>query len=264
MKILVLSFEDGNHYLFGRRKIDAGLGTNHYVEHLLIKRDLKFINRINFFKIIQKLGKLIRKGKLKAFIFHKLDYIINYKLITNFNKVFNSNIENSFLSLNRNIRSEKKESITGNVNEYLSKLSDNEFDLLLVLGAPYLKEFILDKFTYKLNLHLGYLPYYKGVRSIECALINRELDKIGYTIHYLNAKIDGGKILYRERLEMNSINSISEIYTKCFFKGFYKIVDIVKNIESYKAIKNTKGSTFDTYYFSSKRYKRLIELGYKP
>ena len=161
-------------------------------------------------------------------------------------------------------KEEKNIISTLDINSFLSSINKFRYDILIVLGGPYIHEENLDKFKYKLNLHLGFLPYYKGCRTIECALLKKDLGRVGFTIHNLTSKLDGGSILHIESVNCHSNKSISKIYTECFTKGFEKMIDIIKNIDQAVGFNNTGGEMYDFYFFDSKKFIKLLKMGYYP
>jgi methionyl-tRNA formyltransferase len=51
-----------------------------------------------------------------------------------------------------------------------------------------------------LNLHTGYLPSYRGVKSEFWALARHDFGRIGWTLHYMTPAIDAGDIVLRGRV----------------------------------------------------------------
>ena len=71
------------------------------------------------------------------------------------------------------------------------------------------KNFI-KKFDGKIiNIHPSLLPKYKGLNTHERAIINK--DKFsGCTVHYVNTKLDSGKIIMQKKIKITAKdNSIS-------------------------------------------------------
>lgn len=48
-----------------------------------------------------------------------------------------------------------------------------------------------------LNLHTGYLPDYRGVKSELWALARRDIERLGWTLHYMSPELDAGDIVVR-------------------------------------------------------------------
>jgi len=52
-----------------------------------------------------------------------------------------------------------------------------------------------------LNLHTGWLPDYRGVKSEFWAVARGEREKIGWTLHYMTPRLDGGDIVLRHAID---------------------------------------------------------------
>jgi methionyl-tRNA formyltransferase len=64
-----------------------------------------------------------------------------------------------------------------------------------------------------INFHPSLLPKYRGPSPISWSLINGER-KTGITIHELTEKIDAGKVLYQESLEISPDDNLGILYMK--------------------------------------------------
>ena len=61
---------------------------------------------------------------------------------------------------------------------------------------------IIKKFKAKiLNIHTSLLPNYKGLNTHQRVLENNEKFS-GCTVHYVNAKLDGGKIILQKKIKI--------------------------------------------------------------
>ena len=54
-----------------------------------------------------------------------------------------------------------------------------------------------------LNLHTGFLPNYRGVKSEFWALARHDAAHIGWTLHYMTPALDAGDIVLRQRVAWN-------------------------------------------------------------
>lgn len=69
-------------------------------------------------------------------------------------------------------------------------------DLTIVMGTSIIKKNALQAAGPNIiNIHGGYLPYFRGNHCFFFALYHREFDKIGSTIHFVNEGIDTGDII---------------------------------------------------------------------
>ena len=53
-----------------------------------------------------------------------------------------------------------------------------------------------------LNIHPSLLPKYKGLNTHERAIFNKEKFS-GCTVHFVNSKLDSGKIIIQKRVKIN-------------------------------------------------------------
>ena len=53
-----------------------------------------------------------------------------------------------------------------------------------------------------INIHRGYAQSYRGLDSDLWAIYNEEFDKIGVTLHYVDEKLDNGRIILKKRVEI--------------------------------------------------------------
>ena len=73
------------------------------------------------------------------------------------------------------------------------------------------KQSTIDSFKVLINFHPSILPLYKGPSPVYWAIKYSE-SKIGYTIHYINDKIDEGTIIYQDAIDVETDNHIEELY----------------------------------------------------
>ena len=98
----------------------------------------------------------------------------------------------------------------------IALLRDLNPDLLLVVGAPLLKSQVFTIPRYgALNLHFGCAPDYRGLDTIFWALYHRDFRRIGITIHYMDAKLDHGRILARGFPIMDPDDNETTLFIKC-------------------------------------------------
>ena len=65
----------------------------------------------------------------------------------------------------------------------------------------------IKKFQNKIiNIHPSLLPKFKGLNTFNRVLKNNE-KKTGCTVHYVNEKLDGGRIIARKSFYINSFDN---------------------------------------------------------
>ena len=90
------------------------------------------------------------------------------------------------------------------------------YNLELICLAGYMKilsKKFIDKFSGKIiNIHPSLLPKYKGLNTHYRAIKNRE-KFAGCTVHYVNSKLDSGKIILQKKvriLKNDTFNSLNK------------------------------------------------------
>ena len=86
----------------------------------------------------------------------------------------------------------------------LLELKRNEIDLICLAGfMKILSKNFIDNFKGKiLNIHPSLLPKFKGLNTHERALRNKE-NFSGCTVHYVNSKLDSGKVILQKKVKIN-------------------------------------------------------------
>lgn len=72
-------------------------------------------------------------------------------------------------------------------------------ELVVVLGTSILKEPVLAAAHCFVNLHAGITPMYRGSHGQFWAVLNRDFDNLGTTLHFVDKGIDTGAILKQGR-----------------------------------------------------------------
>ena len=85
----------------------------------------------------------------------------------------------------------------------LLELKKNQIDLICLAGfMKILSKNFIDDFRGKiLNIHPSLLPKFKGLNTYERALKNNEKFS-GCTVHYVNSKLDSGKIILQKKVRI--------------------------------------------------------------
>tara|TARA_B100001063_G_scaffold217867_1_gene220817 strand:- start:98 stop:670 length:573 start_codon:yes stop_codon:yes gene_type:complete len=85
----------------------------------------------------------------------------------------------------------------------LKDLKENEINLICLAGfMKILSKDFIQKFKGKiLNIHPSLLPKYKGLNTHERVINNKEKYS-GCTVHYVNSKLDSGKIILQKKVKV--------------------------------------------------------------
>lgn len=104
--------------------------------------------------------------------------------------------------------------------EAISHLLSASPDLVLVYGASILAgEWLTFPRLGAINMHYGILPYYRSSFSTQFALLHERPDRIGATIHYLDAGIDTGGIISRHHVPVNGVQPVNKLVGSVYVAG---------------------------------------------
>ncbi len=162
------------------------------------------------------MAKLIGKKKVSCAVFIS-GRGSNLKSIYNFSKKKDSKLNlNLVISNNKyakGLRFAKKNKIITKVINYKNKTRAeikiikllNEYNITLICLAGFMeilsKDFI-KKFKFIIiNIHPSLLPKYKGLNTHERVIKNKEKYS-GCTIHFVNDKLDSGKIILKKKVKL--------------------------------------------------------------
>ena len=171
--------------LIGVKKINIAVfisGTGSNLENL-IKHSLKKDSKFQICLVISN------KSKAKG-----LNYAKRYKIKK---KVINySSIKNAEMNI-------------------LNELKRSKIDLVCLAGyMKILSKNFIKKFKGKiLNIHPSLLPKYKGINTHQRVLDNNEKFS-GCTIHYVNSKLDSGKIILQKKVKILKKDTESSLAKK--------------------------------------------------
>ena len=87
----------------------------------------------------------------------------------------------------------------------LFELKKNRIDLICLAGfMKILSKTFINNFNGKiLNIHPSLLPKFKGLNTHERAIRNKEKYS-GCTVHFVNSKLDSGKIILQDKVRINT------------------------------------------------------------
>lgn len=85
-------------------------------------------------------------------------------------------------------------------------LKQTQPDLVVVLGTSILKEPVLAAAPCFVNLHVGITPLYRGAHGQFWAVLNRDFENLGVTLHFVDKGIDTGAILKQGRFAFDPID----------------------------------------------------------
>jgi len=99
--------------------------------------------------------------------------------------------------------------------ELLIKLNKNKIDLVCLAGfMKILSKNFIKKFKGQiLNIHPSLLPKYKGLNTHEKAIRNED-EYSGCTVHFVNSKLDSGKIIIQKKVKIKKNDTAKSLAKK--------------------------------------------------
>ena len=99
--------------------------------------------------------------------------------------------------------------------ELLLKLNKNKIDLVCLAGfMKILSKNFIKKFKGQiLNIHPSLLPKYKGLNTHEKAIRNED-EYSGCTVHFVNSKLDSGKIIIQKKVKIKKNDTAKSLAKK--------------------------------------------------
>ena len=158
----------------------------------------------------------------------------------------------------------KKKNI--NNTNLVNFIKKKKIDLLVSMSFDQIfKKGIINSVNKKIiNCHAGKLPFYRGRNILNWVLINGEKE-YGITTHFVDKKIDSGKIIVQKIFKINKIDDYKSILIKSHnecAKILYKTIKKIQN-NKYKAVAQSKFSKGYSYYKKRIKGDEVINLKHK-
>lgn len=201
----------------------------------------------------EKVKRLLNKKKYKVYLTNKYH---EYRRKIVGSDRYRSNYFKTYLDPRvSKVKSIKVSSV--NDKETIDFIKGVNPDCTIVMGTSILgKETINACNRYLINIHGGFLPYYKGNHCFFFALYNKEYDKIGSTIHFVNTGIDSGDIIEHVIPEIKVYDNAEKIYCRAEKKAIFRLIEILKAYDKGAEIKGTKQENKGKLYYTRDRRLR--------
>jgi len=118
-------------------------------------------------------------------------------------------------------------------NKVIKELNSQNIKLICLAGfMKILSKKFINKFNHPiLNIHPSLLPKYKGLNTHKRILQNKE-KYTGCTVHYVNEKLDSGKIILQKKIKIfkkDNLKKISEKVLKIEHSIYPKAIEKILN-----------------------------------
>ena len=209
-----------------KKKIIFFGDNNSYITSELYKSFIKSIKDEFDLIAIVNTSPSKKSNKLKSYLIHLIK-----KLFNPFDKNIILNNSDPFLKL---IPGDILLLQTKNINdlEFINQIKILNPDFAFSMGCSQIfKKNLIDCFDKIVNYHNSYLPTYRGLDATSWAMTYYE-KYTGYTFHYINEKIDDGKIIFQEKININySKSSFANelLKTQQASENISKVLELVLN-----------------------------------
>jgi folate-dependent phosphoribosylglycinamide formyltransferase PurN len=113
-------------------------------------------------------------------------------------------------------------------------------DYLLIAGAPVLRQSLVRIARQgALNRHLGLSPRYRGSDCPMWALYENDLENMGFTIHFVNEKVDGGAVVMQKKAPLDRTKDFSRTIADIQLKASQGYIAVLQDIISGRALPRT-------------------------
>ena len=257
--------------------ISSSIDSNLYallVSHLCIKEsDISIVGVITL--------KTVSFKRIKA-EYKRIGHFLFVKVIKKFFtaspniKFSNVNINNMISEFG--IKSQSLKSMSNNYSipyikvddlnnlQTLNFLNNYKPDLILSMGSTIIRKPFLDiPALGVLNVHMGILPYYRGMGVTEWPIIENKINDIGLgiTLHYMDSGVDTGPIIKKQKIDINGYKSIDDLDSKYLIEMINLMVKGVKITRDKKLfLEFQKSNEIDNgrqYYSTHKRMRDFAE-----
>ena len=207
--------------------------------------------------IFAKFSFYIKRGKIFALIKNLIARKVKKASIQKY-KNKNKKIEDilSKVKTKQPLRNRKR---VKSIKEAKQVIFDFKPDVVLVIGSPFLpKDYFLPGTRY-INLHIGKIPEYRGLKCIEWALLKKDYQAVGFTVHELTPRLDFGKIYEFKNIEPRG-KTLSQIYAECYKSGIQSAINIAfSKLENHGVLPSTKGTLYYSIDFNGFVIKNVLD-----
>ncbi|CCE24378.1 formyl transferase [Methylotuvimicrobium alcaliphilum] len=151
-----------------------------------------------------------------------------------------------------------------NDEQVLSIVDQHQPDVIAVFGTSLIKGPLLETGRLGIiNLHGGLSPEYRGADCTFWALYNQEPEKVGCTIHYINAGIDTGHLIAHVSPEVKANDTELQLFwraVKSSTKAFCELLNRLEKGEQFGVVQESKGKLYQVKDRKVEHEQQLTQL----
>lgn len=144
--------------------------------------------------------------------------------------------ERKFFGSERKIPDTKIHYVTENSlsnKESVDFLASTDADVAFIFGSGMIREPLFSALPkYKINLHLGLSPRYRGSATLFWPFYFLEPNWAGSTFHVITGEPDAGSIIHQSVPELEKGDTIHEVACKVVRQSAVDVVKIIKKLEN--------------------------------
>ena len=226
--------------------IDEPFYSKDFINQLLNNFEIKYVLLHTEFVSVERI--------IKTLMIYKPAKFLNTVFKVFKNKI-NGGVINNIL-INNKIPILKTNNI--NSGQVMKFIYSKEVDVLISFNCPQRikKDLLETPNIFPINIHLGYLPQYRGIFPIFHAFIKGE-KYAGVTIHKMNEKFDDGDIIKQVKIPIDENDDLLSLYDKAFTEIPNLTVTVLKEIDSEK-INLKRNKLEDSSYFSYPSLRDIV------
>ena len=112
-----------------------------------------------------------------------------------------------------------------NSPEFVKLLENFKPDVLLISTTNKISDVVLNMARTSLNIHTGFLPYYRGIATLDWTILQRNFEYIGVTIRSVPTQLDKGVVWSFTPTPPYLYETLSQLKTRAIRYGQYALVD---------------------------------------
>lgn len=105
-------------------------------------------------------------------------------------------------------------------------------DVVVVCGTGYIREETLASATVVINVHAGYLPFYRGNHGVYFAYEAGDFERIGASLHLVTSELDGGPVARVVRPEIRPGDDDEHLYCRSVKEAVHCLGGLLAEMES--------------------------------
>jgi folate-dependent phosphoribosylglycinamide formyltransferase PurN len=237
MKIIILTSGGDVASLSYNALIKKGVHVSEVIQDIEFNKWLLIKKRIKKFGYSKVMGQLLFQTMIVKFLnFRYAPYIKELKTQYGISDLWKTNTIKV-----RGINSEESINIIQKINP----------ELILLAGTKILSKNFLSHFNCPIiNVHVGVTPKYRGVHGGYWALVNKDSQNLGVTVHFVDAGIDTGGVIKQSIVSMSAKDSFVTYGLKQLKQGVEDLTDVVIEYLNTTDIKLKKTKSYDSKLYS--------------